>query len=1084
MEIGRGLELEVTTGMRLDDLIDVVASSKRATLDRLLPTMSRDTLKAVCVAVGIPSDGRDKRPLIDRLLVAAGAGADASASQVTKTSKKVLPAVAAPMASGRGAKGEDTQVLSYRHGDRRKNNPEVGMVDPDTDPAQPKTKWTYDPHVDPALQFDMGRAQIEKVIDDALATRDPGLMRHALEQLKRQAEPYLNWTGKAERTSFEIDTVSLHVHERIDPASILNAVRKRLKREKAVQPRMQLGLFSAPFENLPLRDAIDFYKHDKGWSNRLIAGDSLLVMNSLLQKEGMAGQVQMIYIDPPYGIRYGSNFQPFVGKRDVQDRKDQDLTQEPEMLKAFRDTWELGIHSYLTYLRDRALVASQLLSASGSIFVQISDENVHLVRNLLDDVFGPDNFVAQIVVQKTGGLGTTSLKSVADYLIWYAKSKADLKYRQLFLPKVAGVGEGTGARYDQLQEPNGIDRRSLKRSEREDPRSVPAGSRFFQLDNLTSGAFRENTTVPWVFQGESFHPGSNACWKTTVDGLDRLGSMRRVAVAGATVRYVRFLDDFPAHEVTNVWDDVAGAADKIYVVQTSAAVIERCILMTTDPGDLVLDPTCGSGTTAFVAERWGRRWISCDTSRVAVTLAKQRLMTASFDYFELKYPHEGLKGGFIYKSVPHVTLKSIANNPELDEIHQRHQPAVAQALSELNSALRAAAPAPFVVLEGARKGKSIDFNAAASKTMELASGEKVPAGLLLEWEVPATCPGDWSTAARLALEAFQAARQLRQRQMDASLVAHAEQEVLYDQPHVSKDKLRITGPFSVEAVPFPSVLALDEAQVPDEADVAIARSGETSRQHQWRDELLRTGIRGKGGQLMKFAALEALPDTRYLHTSGTLSDTGDRVVVSFGPEYGALEQRQVEMAMREASELFPRPKMIVFAAFAFDPEAAKDIDQTKGVVALKAQMNTDLLTEDLKKARSSNQSFWLMGQPDIEVRKRKDGAYEVEVNGFDYFDTVKGELVSGGKGKIAMWLLDTDYDERSLFPRQVFFPMAGAKDGWHKLRKDIRAELDEARLSEFHGTVSLPFEAGEYRKVAVKVVDDRGIESLKVIRLD
>ena len=422
--------------------------------------------------------------------------------------------------------------------------------------------------------------------------------------------------------------------------------------------------------------------------------------------------------------------------------------------------------------------------------------------------------------------------------------------------------------------------------------------------------------------------------------------------------------------------------------------------MTTDPGDLVFDPTCGSGTTAFVAEKWGRRWISCDTSRVAVTLAKQRLMTASFDYYELKYPLEGLKGGFIYKTVPHITLQAIANNPEIDEIHQRFHPAIVQALETLNQALRATPPSPFIVTNGARKGKAVDFKLAAAKTVELPSGDRALAGALLEWEVPFDIPDEWNASARVAFDTFHDARQGMQEQIDTSISAHAEHEVLYDQPKKAKDKLRITGPFSVEAVPFPSVLGLDESRTPDEADVAIARSGESSRQHQWRDELLRTGIRGKGGQLTKFAALETLPDTRYLHVSGTLADTGERAVVSFGPEHGALEQRQVEMAMREASELFPRPKMIVFAAFVFDPEAAKDIDQTKGIVALKAQMNTDLLTEDLKKARSSNQSFWLMGQPDIDVRKRKDGRFEVEVNGFDYFDTTKGELVSGGKGKI------------------------------------------------------------------------------------
>lgn len=506
------------------------------------------------------------------------------------------------------------------------------------------------------------------------------------------------------------------------------------------------------------------------------------------------------------------------------------------------------------------------------------------------------------------------------------------------------------------------------------------------------------------------------------------------------------------------------------------------MLMTTDPGDLVLDPTCGSGTTAFVAEKWGRRWITCDTSRVAVTLAKQRLMTASFDYYALKYPHEGLRGGFIYKTVPHVTLKSIANNPDIDTLWDKHQPTVDAALAKINAALKAAKAPAFTVNEGGWKGKTVDFTA-SGKTRTLPSGETVPADALLEWEVPFDKPATWSEEVGRLLDVFHAARQVRQKAMDDSIAAHAEQETLYDQPQVDKNKLRITGPFTVEAVPFPTVKALDEAAPPAEADSSVAREGESSRQHQWRAELVKTGVRGKGGQMLKLSDLEPLPDTRYLHCTGTVADTGERVVVSFGPEHAALEQRQVELAMREAGDLFPRPKMILFCAFTFDPEAAKDIDATKGITALKVQMNTDLLTEDLKKARSNNQSFWLMGQPDVELRQRKDGHWEVEVHGFDYFDPTSGELVSGGKGKIAAWSLDTDYNERSLFPRQVFFPMAGAKDGWHKLKKDIKAELDERLIERLHGTVSLPFEAGENRKVAVKIVDDRGIESLKIMEL-
>lgn len=485
----------------------------------------------------------------------------------------------------------------------------------------------------------------------------------------------------------------------------------------------------------------------------------------------------------------------------------------------------------------------------------------------------------------------------------------------------------------------------------------------------------------------------------------------------------------------------------------------------------------------MVAEKWGRRWITCDTSRVAVTLAKQRLMTASFDYFELAYPHEGLKGGFIYKTVPHVTLKSIANNADIDAIHDRMHPAITAALSALNIALSVNTPAqPLTVTEGVRKGQ------------KLALGQR--GGELLEWEVPfpgddGALPAGWPEVLRAPFEAFHTARQRMQAEMDRSIAAQAENETLYDQPEKNKNKLRITGPFTVEAVPFPTVLSLESAEggattTPSEDlsyQTSIARSGETGRQQRWRDELLKTGIRGKGGQMLRFAELETMAGTTCLHASGTLADTGERIAVSFGPEHGALEQRQVEHALGEAAELFPRPKMIVFCAFAFDPEAAKDIDGVKGITALKAQMNTDLLTDDLKKNRSSNQSFWLMGQPDVTVTALKDGQWQVEVNGFDYFDTVKGELVSGGKAKIAMWSLDTDYDGRSLFPHQVFFPMAGKDEGWKKLKATIRAELDESLLSQFHGTVSLPFEAGQHHRAAVKIVDDRGIESLKILTL-
>lgn len=1030
------------------------------------------------------------------------------------------PAKGTKKKSSSGKKQDDgSQVLSYRYDEKRKNNPHVGMVDTHSDGVEEEKTWYYDPHLAPELQFDSARSKAESLIGEALAASeheaeqarnellewlDHALaggdeaavrevvtnlrkrvaekeflqsQRESLAALKRMQEPFLNWAGKAERTSFEVDTVSLHVHERIDPATILAAVQKSIRKSKGQSsPAFQPDMFHAPFENLPMRDAIDFYKHERDWANRLIAGDSLLVMNSLLQKEGVAGQVQMIYIDPPYGIKYGSNFQPFVNKRDVKDRKDEDLTQEPEMIKAFRDTWELGVHSYLTYLRDRLQLAKELLHDSGSVFVQISDENLDFVSQVMAEIFGPKNYLNIIPFTKTSGVTTKFLASNVDFLVWYAKDKTRAKFNQLYFEKSAEAG--TAKNYGWL-ELKGGGRRGVAKAEKNDPSLIPEDALIYKPDNIAS---QGNPSNPFVYQGKKYEQE----WKTNAIGRTRLGRTNRLHVAKNSLQFVRYLGDFPCVAHTQLWDDMQTGSfteDKVYAVQTAQKVIERCLLMVTDPGDLVLDPTCGSGTTAFVAEKWGRRWITTDTSRVSITLAKQRLMTASYDYYELKYPHEGLRGGFVYKTVPHITLKSIANNSEIDEIHERMHPAVEAALSDLNVSLKGES-ITFKVGVGGRKGGEVDFSAPDSKTIELLSGETAKANALLEWEVPFDFPKDWPEAARKAFEAFHSARQAMQQAMDESIAAHAGQEVLYDQPEVSKNKLRITGPFTVEAVPFATVLGLDEAEQPKEADVAVARSSATSRHALWREELLKAGIRGKGGQKLRLMDLETLPDTHYIHAVGTIADTGERVAVSFGPEHAALEQRQVEIAKNEAGDLFPTPKMLVFCAFTFDPEAAKDIDNIKGIQALKVQMNTDLLTEDLKKGRASNESFWLMGQPDVEVNELKDGTLQVEVHGFDYFDTKSGELIPGGKKNIALWELDTDYDDRSLYPRQVFFPMAGKKDGWYKLKKNIRAELDESRLDQFHGTKSLPFEPGDNRCIAVKIIDDRGIESLKVIRLD
>ena len=884
-------------------------------------------------------------------------------------------------------------IVHYDHKDKtRVNNPPVGLVTPQTDPDPEKKKtYQYDPHLDPQLV----------------------------------------WAGKAERCSFQVPMVSLHVHERIDPRTIIRAVQKRNGSGSPTSGKLlQRSLFEEPTENPPLREAIDFYRHPHGWSNRLIAGDSLLVMNSLLEKEGMAGKVQMLFLDPPYGIKYGSNFQPFVDQRDVKDGKDEDLTQEPEMIQAFRDTWELGIHSYLTSLRDRLLLAYDLLHESGAVFVQIGQDNVHYVRDVLEEVFRRENFVAQIPFLKTSGSTREYLGSTSDYLLLFARDRACLKYRQLFHQKTL-VSEAGGP-YSWLELSDGT-RRRMTQEERTNPTMIPKGSRVFRIDNLQSqsvGREKGEGAACWFpveFEGKQWRPASKSRWKTNEEGMARLQSSRRLAATTGGLYYVRFIDDFPAYPVSNTWTDTttAGfASDKKYVVETNVKVVQRCMLMCTDPGDLVLDTTCGSGTTAFVAEQWGRRWITCDTSRVAVTLAKQRIMTAQFPYYELSSPREGVVSGFQYKTVPHVTLKSIANNPDI------------------------------------REG-------------------------------------------------------MTNKEIEESIAKHADQESLVDQPEVDRSKIRVTGPFTVEAVPAPAVRPVSEImvdskptsldsqnnlpgleQLEDQSklefteDVSVARYGETLRQRQWRDELAVCGIRAKGGQRIEFSRLEPLGATRWLQCEGeTKGDRVERVVVSFGPEHAPLEQRQVALALEEAGSLHPVPKIVVFAAFQFDPEAAKDIDETKwpGVTLLKVQMNTDLLTEDLKKKRSSNESYWLMGQPDVELRQIKKGEqkgkWEVEVHGFDYFNPRTGAIESGDTSRIAMWMLDTDYDGRSLFPRQVFFPMAGPKDGWARLAKNLKAEIDEELIEAYRGTVSLPFEQGDYKRAAVKIVDDRGIESLKIVEI-
>ena len=821
-------------------------------------------------------------------------------------------------------------IETYTHDDKKRtNNPPVGMAQHDKSEEKVKT-YQFDPHLDPTLQ----------------------------------------WAGKAEGASFDVPTSSIHIHESIKPHNIIAHVTKAYSKAEKNQYEGQTSMFPADTAAERMRrrrDTIEFYQHGVDWTNRMIAGDSLVIMNSLLEKEGMAGQVQMVYMDPPYGIKYGSNFQPFIDQNIVKD-KDDDLSQEPEMIKAFRDTWELGIHSYLSYLRNRLLLARELLAETGSVFVQISESNVHLVRMLCDEVFGYQNYIAQISFKtKKMALGRTYLASTNDYIIWYAKNEKLTKFHTLFTQKEVGAG----SQYTCVEMPDGK-RRRMTREERDDPTSLPKEARIFRTLDLHSSGRTDSCVFDFEFNGEICSPHRGRSWKTNKEGIQTLIRKNRLIKLGDSPEYVLYYDDFPVMALTNIWNDTQGATDKKYVVQTSEKVIQRCMLMTTDPGDLVLDITCGSGTTAYVAEQWGRRWITCDTSRVAITLAKQRLMTATFDYYRLAHEEQGVGSGFVYKTVPHITLGSIANN-----------------------------------------------------------------------DPPA-------------------------------------QEILYDQPEIDKTKVRITGPFTVEALPAPVVKPLD--------DLAELEEDLSAKQTDWRDQLLATGIMGRGGARLEFSRVEPLSGTTYLQAEAeTKEETPRRAVICFAGETKPLDCRVVLMALEEAQKQWPAPKLIIFAAFQFDPEAAKNISEYNwpGVDLLPVQMNTDLMTEDLKKKRSSDQSFWLIGQPDVDLihDNRTKDRYKVKVNGFDYYDVKKGTVESGSTSRIAMWMLDTDYDGMCIEPDMVFFPMGGSKDGWNKLAKTLKTEIDPDLIKTYAGNESLWFNAPQNTQIAVKIIDDRGIESMKVIKV-
>jgi adenine-specific DNA-methyltransferase len=896
-----------------------------------------------------------------------------------------------------------TPVETITHGDKRANIP------------------TADAHdfVDPQIE----------TVQQVRYPRDPSL------------DPQLVWRGKDEQDSADLvtDAPPIYIQEKIHPRVLVENLRKTAQ---AGELEPELTLFDT-FDGLNELDLVDFYQHQANWSNRMILGDSQQVMASLAERELLRGKVQMIYMDPPYGIKFGSNWQVSTRKRDVKDGKLEDAAREAEQIKAFRDTWELGIHSYLSYLRDRLVVARDLLTESGSLFLQIGDTNLHLVRSLLDEVFGADNFAGQISYRTTTGATGDLLGGTVDYVLWYAKTRERVKYRQLYREKqVGGVGSGAYVYLDTVE-----GRRRMTLAERRDQSSLDP-ARVFRLDNITSqSAGREKgegaaSWFPVSLDGRMFRPTAQSRWKTNEAGMHRLMLADRLGVAGNTLSYVRFIDDFPAFAVNNFWDDtsVAGFGDpKMYVVQTNTKVIERCMLMTTDPGDLVIDPTCGSGTTAYVAEEWGRRWITIDTSRVALALARQRLMGAKFPYYLMADSVVGrskeqevtaktlppaevsgdIRHGFVYERVQHITLKSIANNPDIKEGMTRHQ-------------------------------------------------------------------------------------------IDEAIKRHVDFELLYDKPFEDKKTVRVTGPFTVESLSPHRSLAfagsVDDANRETISEQDAAEDAESPNFEQSIiDNLAKAGIQnGRRAERITFSSLDSYAGVHVQAIGDRRSDDEDaaptRVGIAIGPQYGTVSPGFIKDAAREAIRASDIDLLCILG-FAFDPQAT-GVTADDGVTVeardegfanvagerkmgrikvLLVRMNADLLMgEDLKKTGAGN-LFTVFGEPDIELRDTADGQVVVDLRGVDVYDPTTGEVRSNDTSQIALWMIDTNYNEESFFVRHCYF--TGGNDPYSRLKRALKADIDAEAWDSLNRTESRPFDKPETGKIAVKVINDYGDEVMKVFNV-
>jgi adenine-specific DNA-methyltransferase len=822
-------------------------------------------------------------------------------------------------------------------------------------------------------------------------------------------DPQLVWKGKDEHDGQDlaVPVVPIYIQEKIHPQAIIDAL-PRIERQPSDQPNLFADFNGGPKE---FDQKVDFYHYQQNWTNRMILGDSLLVMTSLAEKEGLKGKVQTIYLDPPYGIKFGSNWQVSTRKRDVKDGKADSATRQPEQVKAFRDTWTLGIHSYLAYLRDRLVVALDLLTETGSVFVQIGDQNVHLVRCVLDEVFGDQNFLSEVLVQKTSGQDQEYLDNTCDIVLWYAKNKPSAKYRQLYLDKTLDESGASSTHYNRVQL---LDGRRLPIGEMDDlSKHDRDGARHYCLEDLTSRGAGGDTVFPFEFGNDEHLPARGRHWRTHLDGLKKLALISRIEMLGTLPRFVKFLDDFSLFQLNNIWTDVStggfGDRRKQYVVETNAKIVQRCVLMTTDPGDLVLDPTCGSGTTAYVAEQWGRRWITCDTSRVALALARTRLMAAKYPYYLLADSPEGIskeieltgtrppeykteddiRKGFVYKQVPHVTLKSIANNPEIQDGMTRSE-------------------------------------------------------------------------------------------IDAAIARYVENETLYDQPYEDNKRVRVCGPFSVESLSPHRVLSTADG----------GQSGTVSEReaHQQQDfatmileNLEKAGVQNtRKNERLTFDRLDAYAGV-WLNASGEYKDAdgkSKRVAVTIGPEHGTVGPQQVKEAAKEAVQGVGFD-MLVVCGFAFDPHVAEEVKRYGKLTVLPTKMNPDLaMGNELLKKTGAGNLFMVFGEPDVEIKTLNSGQITVEIKGVDVYDPTTGQIRSASTDDIACWFIDTDYNGESFFVRHAYF--TGADEPYEKLKRALRAEIDEATWSSIYRTVSRPFNKPETGKFAVKVINHYGDEVLKV----